>query len=85
MGLASFLKRGSSNASEAAEGAEPENCPHMAGCEMYEMFQNEGALEVLKLSYCRGSYKTCARFIRAEDGRDVPRELMPTGSLLGKR
>jgi hypothetical protein len=59
-----------------------EPCPHVRGCEMYELFHLKGALKVWQVNYCEGEYSRCARYQRACDGNRMPRNLLPNGKLL---
>lgn len=64
--------------------ATTEHCPHMTGCPMFGLFSLAGALAVWKTNYCSADYTRCERFQRAQQGRQVPTNLMPNGALLRK-
>jgi hypothetical protein len=57
-------------------------CPHIQGCEMYELFQLKGALRVWQENYCEDDFKRCARFKMACDGGRIPKALLPNGKML---
>ncbi len=59
-------------------------CPHTLSCQMYELFQLQGALNVWKMNYCRGDYGRCARYKMSEVGGSPPVNLMPNGKLLNR-
>lgn len=63
---------------------ERQDCPHAAGCDMFDLFTQSSILAVWKLRYCSGDYEKCERYLRSREGRDVPRNLMPSGVLLRK-
>jgi hypothetical protein len=62
----------------------PEHCPHMAGCEMYGLFQLTVALRVWQVNYCESEYQTCARYQKACSAEAVPINLLPNGKFLHK-
>jgi len=70
--------------SEGVREAGTEHCPHMSGCPMFGLFSLAGALAVWKTNYCSADYTRCERFQRAQQGRQVPNNLMPNGALLRK-
>lgn len=59
-----------------------ENCPHMASCEMYQLFQHTGTLGAWQALYCTGQFKNCARYQKTAKNHPVPPNLMPNGTLL---
>lgn len=60
------------------------SCPHMKGCEMYQIFEFSETLSVWKTRYCTGNYERCERFVRSAKGQPVPVNLLPNGHLLEK-
>lgn len=59
------------------------SCPHINSCPMFPTFKLQSALEIWKIRYCTSeSYPTCARYKLSEQGRPVPPNLMPSGTLL---
>lgn len=64
--------------------SEPKVCPHSYSCQMYELFQLQGALNVWKMNYCRGDFERCARYKKAEAGEAPPVNLMPNGKMLNR-
>jgi hypothetical protein len=57
-------------------------CPHMSSCEMYKLFTLSGTLAVWKTNYCTSEYERCQRYKRSAEGKSVPINLMPNGTLL---
>lgn len=63
--------------------APPETrCPHMASCEMYDLFTLAGTVDIWKHNYCTSKYDECARYRLSSAGRAVPVNLMPNGNYL---
>jgi len=54
-------------------------CPHMLGCEMYELFSNQTLLEAWKDRYCHGGFTRCVRYEKTLCGERVSATLLPNG------
>lgn len=52
---------------------------------MYKLMTYAGTLATWKIRYCAGPYESCARYQLSLQGRPVPINLMPSGSLLNKK
>ena len=59
-------------------------CPHMSGCEMYELFTLAGTLATWKINYCTGNFERCKRYELAVEGKPIAVNLMPNGAMLRK-
>jgi hypothetical protein len=60
----------------------PARCTHVSGCSLFAMFRLESSGEVWKTLYCDGSFKRCARFKAATEGRSIPINLLPNGKMM---
>jgi hypothetical protein len=49
---------------------------------MYSLLTLAGTLKVWQTRYCQADYRECARFKLSAEGKPVPVNLMPNGSLL---
>lgn len=54
----------------------------MPTCEMYALLKLSGTLKTWQTRYCCADYTSCARYKLSLQGRKVPVNLMPSGSLL---
>jgi hypothetical protein len=59
-------------------------CPHVEGCEMYEVFTLTSNLAIWQDRYCSGDYEYCARYKLSKTGEKVPPGLLPNASMLTK-
>jgi hypothetical protein len=46
------------------------------------MFSLRGALRVWQANYCESAFERCARFKLSQEGKPVPPNLLPNGTLL---
>jgi len=59
-----------------------DECPHMRSCAMYPLLTLAGSLRTWQVRYCQGDFKSCERYRRTAQGREVPPNLMPNGMTL---
>ena len=61
-----------------------QHCPNMKRCPMFELFTLPGTLAAFKINYCTAEYERCKRYELVNEGKPVPKNLMPNGALLRK-
>jgi len=63
----------------------PPDCPQKKSCAMFPLLKLSGTLRAWQSRYCEGDFEACERYRRSSQGRPVPQQLMPNGSMLRGR
>ncbi len=50
-------------------------CPHIAGCEMYSLLKLSGTLKAWQARYCCADFSQCARYKLSLEGHVLPCEV----------
>ncbi len=54
-------------------------CERLEKCVFFNNMSLPAVSDALKLLYCKGKYKTCARYLLAGEGQPVSLDLWPDG------
>lgn len=57
-------------------------CLHKDSCELFRLIQGSGALAIWKKHYCDGDFQSCQRYQSALDGKKIPLNLLPNGTMI---
>lgn len=54
-------------------------CPYLGPCPFFKSLKLPASADILKISYCKNHFETCARYQLKFTGKEVPKKLWPNG------